>query len=244
MANLQLVIFDMAGTTVQDNREVETCFMKAANATGLKVTEEEILAAQGWSKRFVFEKFWEKQLGQKGEQYLLNVNMSYDTFREILEHHYRHQPVRPARGAEEIFEFLKKEGIKIALTTGFYRKVADIILTKLGWLDGLDENYLGTADSKIQCSITSDEVEQGRPHPFMIYKAMRLLGVKDPQAVINIGDTPSDIQSGKRAGCRYSLAVGNGTHSAAQLSEHQPDEICKDLCAFQDFYTNFVINKN
>ncbi|MFN6067079.1 MAG: phosphatase, partial [Pseudanabaena sp.] len=36
MSKIKLVVFDMAGTTVRDDREVEQCFMQAAANTGLQ----------------------------------------------------------------------------------------------------------------------------------------------------------------------------------------------------------------
>ena len=53
---IELAVFDMAGTTVQDHHEVEACFAKAAMATGLTVHKERILALQGYSKIEVFNK--------------------------------------------------------------------------------------------------------------------------------------------------------------------------------------------
>ena len=43
---IELVVFDMAGTTVQDRHEVEMCFLEAASHTGLSVTPERVLALQ------------------------------------------------------------------------------------------------------------------------------------------------------------------------------------------------------
>ena len=229
--HIHLVVCDMAGTTVRDEHEVESCFTKAAMQTNLKMTDEEILAVQGWSKRYVFEVFWERQVGNKKQEWLKKVDNSYAVFRKILEEHYRKNPIYPTEGCIELFSFLKEKKIPIALTTGFYRKVTNIILEKLGWLQALNKEYVGNATTTIQASIASDEVAQGRPKPDMIFKAMQLLHIKDPNQVINIGDTPSDIQSGKNAGCRYSCCITNGTHTKEQLSPQLPDK------EFPSFYT-------
>lgn len=58
---------------------------------------------------------------------------------------------------------------------------------------------------------------------------MQLTGVSSPQEVINIGDTPSDLQSGLKAGCLLSLEVTNGTHTRAQLEEYPNDGLLDDL---------------
>ena len=55
MSLIELVVFDMAGTTVQDHHEVEMCFIEAATKTGLTVSPERVLALQGYSKKYVFE---------------------------------------------------------------------------------------------------------------------------------------------------------------------------------------------
>jgi len=234
-AGVQLIVCDMAGTTVRDEHEVESCFTKAAMLTELQMTDEEILAVQGWAKRHVFEVFWERQVGNRGEQWRKQVENSYNLFRSILEDHYNYSPIRPTDGCLELFSFLKEKNIPIALTTGFYRKVTNIILEKLGWLQELNESYTGNKHAIIQASIASDEVEQGRPQPDMIFKAMQLLGISEAGNVINIGDTPSDIQSGKNARCRYSYCLTNGTHSAAQLSPHAPDNMFSSMYEFKSW---------
>ncbi|WP_306350430.1 HAD hydrolase-like protein [Flavobacterium sp. '19STA2R22 D10 B1'] len=231
MQKIELVTFDMAGTTISDKKEVETCFAKATKQTGLIMIEEEILAVQGWSKIFVFETFWQKQLGQRNEEWQQSVNYSFNTFKTILEDHYRNAIIKPTEGCLETFEFLKMHNIQIALTTGFYRTVTDIILDKLGWLEGLNENRVGNSNTIIQASIASDEVENGRPAPDMIFKAMKLLNISDSKKVINIGDTPSDLQSGKNANVLLSLGVINGTHTVEQLKEIPNDGLLNSIGA-------------
>jgi phosphonatase-like hydrolase len=222
MSKIQLVVFDMAGTTVQDANEVQDCFFEAAATTGLITDPEQINAMMGWAKRLVFETLWQQQLGRNHPDYLSRVETSYTVFKTVLENHYRTQPVFPTEGCLEIFAWLKSQGIQIALNTGFYRQVTDIILDRLSWNQGLDENYVGSPDSMIQASVTPSEIynNEGRPAPYMIQKAMYKLGVKNPQRVIVIGDTPSDLEAGTNAHCRWVLGVTNGTHSRKQLESY------------------------
>ncbi|MBD2753540.1 HAD family hydrolase [Spirosoma validum] len=228
MQPIELVVFDMAGTTVTDHHEVERCFAEAANETGLSVSDERILAMQGLSKRYVFETLWKEQLGNETDV-TPQVDVSYDAFRRILENHYRTHGATPTEGCLETFAYLRERGIAIALTTGFYRVVTDIILEKLGWLNGLNDQRIGSPDSMIQLSIASDEVERGRPYPQMIEKAMHMLGVSDPKAVVNLGDTPSDLLSGRAAGVALNLGLTNGTHSREQLEAYPHDRLLASL---------------
>ena len=48
--------------------------------------------------------------------------------------------------------------------------------------------------------ITSDEVAKAKPSPEIVFKACHVLDV-EPQDVIVIGDTKSDVKAGKAAGC-------------------------------------------
>jgi len=84
MLPIELVTFDMAGTTVQDRHEVEMCFIEAASHTGLAVSAERVLALQGYSKRYVFELLWTEVLGEKNADLQEFVDVSYTKFCEIL----------------------------------------------------------------------------------------------------------------------------------------------------------------
>ena len=146
-----------------------------------------------------------------------------------MEEHYATHEVVPTKGCLKLFKFLNENGVKIALTTGYYRKVITILLRKLGWDHGLDKTWLGLKDSLIQLSLSSDDVEDGRPAPDLIYLAMRKLGVSDPRRVIKIGDTPSDLESGVKAHCLMSLGLTNGTHSRKQLLGYRCDGLLSSL---------------
>lgn len=222
MTAIQLVVFDMAGTTVQDNNEVLRCFLAAATATGLAAEAAAVTPMMGWSKKRVFETLWRQQLGPDHAAYAAQVEASYRQFKAILEEHYQSQPVLPTDGCLAVFAALRSRAIAIGLNTGFYRQVTDIILQRLDWHQGLNSEHVGSQDTLIQVSVTPSEIYQneGRPAPYMIQKAMYQLGVTDPQAVITLGDTPSDLAAGINAHCRWSLGVTSGTHTAAELAQH------------------------
>lgn len=234
----------MAGTTVTDQHEVERCFAEAAAQTGLPVTAERILAMQGLAKRYVFETLWTEYLGPNADV-TRRVDESYAVFRDILENHYRTHGATPTEGCLETFAYLRERGIAIALTTGFYRVVTNIILDKLGWRTGLDGRYVGGPGSLIQASIASDEVERGRPYPQMIERAMTLLNVGNPKAVVNVGDTPSDLLSGRAAGVGLNLGVTNGTHDRDQLDAYPHDYLLNSLAELPELlerWPSLVVN--
>lgn len=238
---IDLIVFDMAGTTVQDYHEVEFCFAEAALTTGLKVSAERILALQGYSKIEVFKMLWKEASPNLSETNLSKkVNKSYLSFCQILENHYLNNDIYPTEGCLHLFDYLRKNEINIALTTGFYRKVTDIILGKLDWLEGLNEQRVGTVGSIIDVSIASDEVQFGRPRPDMILRAKSLLNLTDSHKVIAIGDTPSDLMAGSAANCFKTFGVTNGTHSQQQLIDYQNDGLFSSLTAFQNYLEKLV----
>lgn len=235
MQPIELVVFDMAGTTVRDQNEVETCFKAAAEQTNLPATAQRIKDMQGLPKLTVVEILWDEAIGTQHPEFKDKVVQTYQRFKEILENHYLLTEIHPTQGTLETFTWLRQLGIKIALTTGFYRKVTNIILSKLGWDKGLDGLYQNTGPAIIDLSLTPDETGKGRPFPDMIFKAMEMLNVQNPQRVINIGDTPSDLKAGKAANCLLSLAVCNGTHSREALQSFENDGLLDSMADLPQF---------
>ena len=80
-------------------------------------------------------------------------------------------------------------------TTGYHRRLGDMLLQRAGWLD------------KFQAKVGSDEVALGRPAPFMIFRAMEATRVTRVSEVITVGDTPLDLQAGANAGVRGIVGV-------------------------------------
>lgn len=231
MKRIKLVVCDMAGTTVRDESEVETCFARACAQTGIAISAERIKAVQGWAKRYVFQVLWTEILGENHPDLDNKIEHSYTVFKTILEKHYRDSSIVPTEGALEFFAYCKQNGIKVALTTGFYREVTDIILEKLGWLRGLDANRVSDGTATVDCSVASDEVAVGRPAPDMIFLAMEKLGIHDREEVISVGDTPSDLQCGRNAGIRATYGLTNGTHPAVLLQPYDNDGLLPSIAA-------------
>ncbi|MDF0692908.1 HAD family hydrolase [Aquirufa ecclesiirivi] len=229
--NIQLVVLDMAGTSILDEHEVEHCFKKAALKNGLLSSDDRILALQGYAKLYVFQTLWTEQLGEGDPMVEQKAQTSYQDFTQILEEHYLKSEVKPTEGCLELFHYLHQQGIYITLTTGFYRKVANIILDKIGWGKTLNQNYMNIQNkSGIHLSVCPDEVHGiGRPAPNMIELAMSRFGITDKSRVINVGDTPVDLAFGKNAGVRLALGVCNGTHSREQLEAYPNDGLLNNI---------------
>jgi phosphonatase-like hydrolase len=205
--DIELAVFDMAGTTVLDRDGVNGCFRAVLAEAGLEVSPEAVNEVMGLPKLEAVQKL----IGRTnlGDRMKWPVNTIHEAFVARMIHFYKTDPaVCEVPGTSATFATLKAAGIKIALNTGFSRDIAQVIIDRLGWQQkGL-----------IDASITSDEVTHGRPHPDMIWELMINLRLNDPLKIAKIGDTPVDLQEGENAGCGWLIGVTSGSHTREQLA--------------------------
>ena len=214
---IDLVVFDMAGTTVYDGDAVHKCLMTAVAHAGVPATRDQVNALMGMPKPLAIRDLVSSFRGTPPSDD--EVAAIYADFEQLMLDYYRHSPhVRETDGAGDVFRALRARGIKVALDTGFNRVIADAILDRLGWDSTL-----------VDATVTSDEVAQGRPHPDMIWRAMELTGVSDAARVAKVGDTPADLRQGDNAGCGLIVGVTTGSHSAQELARHPCSHLVPSL---------------
>ena len=208
----------MAGTTVADHHEVHHALEQALAAEGVEVTREEVNQVMGYPKPVAIRRLLEDHPDFSSsitDDYVEQIHQ--DFVRRMVEH-YRDSPrVSAKEGVQSTWQALRERGIRIALDTGFSRPIADAIITRLDWARHLD------------ASVTSDEVERGRPYPDMIFRAMELTDVADVQTVAKVGDTASDMQQGTEAGCRWVIGVTTGAYSAPALQKEPHTHLIEQL---------------
>jgi phosphonatase-like hydrolase len=206
--HIELVVFDMAGTTVYDGDAVHHAFADALQAAGISVTRDEINEVMGLPKPEAIGLLLGRKIEDSRQRDPQRIAAIHDDFVGRMIRFYENDPsVREADSAAGTFRRLRRAGIKVALDTGFSRAITDVIVRRLGW----------ARDGLIDASVTSDEVERGRPHADMILRAMQLTGIADPKRVAKVGDTPSDLQEGMAAGCAMVIGVTSGSHTREQL---------------------------
>jgi phosphonatase-like hydrolase len=207
--NIRLVIFDIAGTIIEDQGEVVAAFNTALSNNGICVSEAELREWKGASKQEVIRRFVARRFADNHEA---RISKTYADFRKILEQHYT-KGVTPIAGAEETFRCLRQREVLIATTTGFYREIVEFILNKAGWSHTFDAN------------VTSSDVEHGRPAPDMILRAMQMTGITSPTQVMNVGDTPLDLQAGTNADAAEVVGVLTGAHTEERLRRERHTRI-------------------
>lgn len=211
--DIQLAVFDIAGTTLHDESNVGLVLQQVIQEdAGIPVTLPEVNEVMGYAKPWAIRYLLrQKQDARHNDPGFIDYLHSH--FVQRMSDHYRHSAgVREKSGAGAVLGALKQRGIKIALDTGFDRAITDTILKRVGWLN----------NGMIDAVITSDEVPQGRPYPYMIYRAMEQLGIRSIRQVAKIGDTLSDLEEGTNAGCTYVIGITTGayTKEALQAGPH------------------------
>jgi phosphonatase-like hydrolase len=221
----QLVVFDLAGTTVKDNKDVHRVLQHSLRKHNIEISIEDANEVMGIPKPVAIGALIEKRY--TGEKYITEAWIE-EIHRQFVEEMIRFYMADPSvgekSGVSETFRKLKERGIKVAVDTGFDRRITDPLLKRLGWVD----------DNLIDFSVTSDEVLNGRPYGDMIFKAMRETGVTDPKNVVKVGDTRSDLQEGHAAACGLIVGVTSGAFSAEELLMENPHHLIDQIPALLD----------
>jgi Predicted phosphatases len=217
--DIQLVVFDMAGTTVVDNDNVNNAFKESFASVNIDVPSEDINKLMGYKKIDAIKIVVEQYAPELSSDTRV-VNDLHEVFINNMINFYKHDPsIKPLPFAEEVFAELKRLKIKVALNTGFTRSIADVVLERLGWKNS----------ELINETICSDEVAEGRPYPFMIQRLMEKLLITNARSVAKVGDTEVDVKEGRNAGCGLVVAVSTGSYTRQELQNYHPDFIIDSL---------------
>lgn len=217
MYNIELAIFDMAGTVVNEKNVVYKTLQKAINKKGHDLSLD-----------FVLEHGAGKEKHQAIKDVLAAINVEkeeepsepiFEDFKTMLDDAYDTLSVTSFDGVEQLLANLKSQHIKIALNTGYNAKIAELLLRKMQWKKGKQFDAL----------VTADNVSKGRPDPAMIFRAMEILGVDKASEVLKAGDSIIDIEEGKNANCGVTVGVTTGAHTMAQLKSANPTFVLKSL---------------
>ncbi len=217
---VELVVFDIAGTTVQDNGEITVAFQKALKAFGYEAPAEKVNPLMGYKKTEAIKRLLKEYEHRKERITTEYIQKIHQLFLELMIDFYSTTTeLKPLPYAEEVFASLKERNILIGLDTGFSNEITDVIIHRLGWLK----------DSKVNYVISSNQVIAGRPFPYMIEEIMLKAKLDDVKKVIKVGDTEVDINEGKNAGCLYSIGITTGAFTKEELALHEPSFIIDDL---------------
>lgn len=219
-----LVVCDLAGTTIYDRGEVPAAFEQALREAGLAFDAAEVSAWRGASKREVLSRLIARQDGRTR-----SVDRIYHRFRELLLQRLAEAGPLSLPGVQETLARLKAERCRLAATTGFDRDVVETILAAVPWAGLLDAWVCG------------DDVAQGRPAPFMIFRAMERCGVLDVRRVAVVGDTRLDLEAAWNAGAGWRVGVLTGAHDRATLTAAPHTHLCDAITALPSLWSQVMV---
>ncbi|NMH68950.1 pyrophosphatase PpaX [Bacillus sp. RO3] len=207
MRRITTILFDLDGTLINTNDLIISSFLHTLNH------------------------YYPGQYGEKDVHPFMGPpleesfgELDPDRMEEMCAHYreYNHEHhdalVTEFEGVYETVQTLYENGYKLAIVS---TKIRDVVLK------GLD---LMNLRPFFEVIITLDEVENAKPHPEPIEKALVALE-SSPEEAIMIGDNHHDILAGKNAGV-LSAGVAWSAKGREHLAHYEPDfmlENMKDL---------------
>jgi len=177
----KLIIFDMDGTLVNSSLTIANAINYVRQNLG-------------------FEPMSQEYILKRVNDHTLNPAQTFYHTRRFESHHEQwfseyytknhENELVLYDGIKELLEALKSRGHALAVATNAYRGSTIESLTHLGVYDHFDA---------IACY---DDVQQGKPHPDMLYKILDELDHSKDKALF-IGDGPRDEMASKRAEIPY-----------------------------------------
>jgi phosphonoacetaldehyde hydrolase len=194
--NLKAIIFDWAGTTVDFGCLCPVAAFQSAFARrGVTVAPADIHQYMGLRKREHIQallalpevaNLW--KLANRREPVAGDVEQVYrDAEKSLVES--VHQFASPTPNLLEAVESARRMELKIGSTTGYTASVMQRLAPTARVKGYMPDSW-----------VAADQVPQGRPWPWMIFKSMEEMGVCPPGAVIKVGDTVADVEEGINAG--------------------------------------------
>ncbi|WP_433379612.1 phosphonatase-like hydrolase [Actinoplanes sp. CA-142083] len=215
---IELVVFDVAGTTVNEGGTVYRVLADTVRAAGGDPSPAEIEAWMGASKRAAIQAL----LTDASDAV---VDEAFADFRKRLATAYQESPPVPFPGVTELIAALRAAGVKVALSTGFDRETTASLLASIGW-----------GPATLDAVVCIDDVAAGRPAPYMTFHAMEATGVQDVRRVLVAGDTVRDVEAGRNAGAALVVAVLTGEVSQESLADAGPTHVLPGVVEIPELF--------
>jgi phosphonoacetaldehyde hydrolase len=212
---IRLVVLDWAGTTVDHGSfSPVAAFVETFAHHGVAVSTAEARVPMGLHKkdhlRALLEmpgvaRRWRQIHGADWTE--ADVETLFNTFTPLqLEAIDKHSRLVP--GLLECVAELRRQGLIVSTTTGFFRAAAERL-----YASAREQGFVPDVN------VHPEMVRAGRPAPWMIYRIMETVGVYPPARVVKVGDTIPDVEEGQNAGV-WSVGVLH-TSSEVACSEEE-----------------------
>lgn len=223
----RLVVFDLYGTTIEENGLISRVFEQTLRKHGQFLDPKRLKMLRGKSKAEILR--GPLVNSESGIYDHARIHEIQEEFEGILIQTLKQEPIRPIPGSVETFRWLRSSGIRIALTTGFEGIIVEAILSSLNWNRGM-----------FDAVVHRDDVLSGRPAPDLIFKSMERTSIMHVGEVATVGDTTADLMSARSANVGWSFAVLTGAHDFQLLSQFSCTAILNSVADLPEYLRTHV----
>ena len=211
MDDIELICFDMAGTTMVDDGLVLEAFRRTIDGLGVvgdtaAKAEAYVVETMGQSKIEVFTSLFHERAKSANEMFERHFVEAAQEF-----------GVSEIPGARSTIETLRGLGLKVALTTGFSPNTREVLVDILGWSDLLE------------LRVSPADAGRGRPAPDMLLWCALKSRITAMSSLMAVGDTASDMRAGVRAGAGFCVGVLSGHDDEVRLRTHGANEVVNSV---------------
>jgi HAD superfamily hydrolase (TIGR01509 family) len=146
----------------------------------------------------------------------------WDSADELWNHHYAQQTAELIPGAKETIDRLREKGYRLGVVSSgndcrVKREITSACL-----------------DDAFEVIVCSEQMQNKKPHPEGLETAMTCIHVS-PEESAYVGDSPEDIEMGKRAGI-LTVGVRSAYPTNWKLRNHAPDIYIESLTELSDHF--------
>jgi HAD superfamily hydrolase (TIGR01509 family) len=207
--SIKTLLFDWDGTLVDSAQLGLTAFEQSFAALGVVFDHEIYQAVYSPNWYTVYE-----AMGLPKEKWQLAD--------DLWVQHYGEQTAQPMAGAQQTIADLRRAGYRLGVvSSGNQCRVSREIID------------LGLQDS-FEVVVCNEQMQNKKPHPEGLQTAMRSLGCAS-EITCYVGDSPEDIEMGKRANL-FTVGVRSGYPTSWKLQSHNPDIYLESIATLTDHF--------
>jgi pyrophosphatase PpaX len=207
LQSVKAVLFDLDGTLVDSSEAIVNVVEKVLELKGLTCSRAKVARMIGLPLENIFGVL----APNLSEQEIWQLVHEYRKY--YMAHHLENTAIHPS--AQMVLRRLKAKSFKLGIITSKYREPVMDVLSHFGVSELFD------------VVVTGYEVIRHKPAPDIVLEAAKRLGV-DPKECVVVGDSPLDVQAGKRAGS-FTVALLSTAYTRKQLESAKPTIIVEKL---------------